>query len=70
MVSETNNIGVVQERLARRLLDVLGLQIVQTDLPNLTLIESVHYHPSKSHDPAIMWLIGMLRRAAEIIDVE
>jgi LysR family nod box-dependent transcriptional activator len=70
MVSETDNIGMVQERLATRLLDTLGLQIVETDLPHITLIESVHYHPSKSNDPAIMWLIGMLRKASEIIDVE
>lgn len=70
MVSETDNIGMVQERLANRLIDVLGIQIVETDLPHITLIESVHYHPSKSNDPAIMWLIGMLRKASEIIDVE
>lgn len=70
MVSESDNIGMVQERLANRLLDALDIQIVQTDLPHITLIESVHYHPSKTHDPAIVWLIGMLRKAAEIIDVE
>jgi len=70
MVSETDNIGMVQERLAVRLLDTLGIQIVETELPHITLIESVHYHPSKANDPAIIWLIGMLRRAAEIIDVE
>lgn len=70
MVSETDNIGLVQERFANRLKDVLGLQIVETDLPHLTLIESVHFHSSKSHDPAIAWLVRMLRKAAEIIDVE
>lgn len=70
MVSESDNIGIVQERLATRLLDSLGLQIVQSELPSVTLIESVHYHPSKSKDPAIMWLVGMLRKAAEIVDVE
>ncbi|MFM6977675.1 MAG: LysR substrate-binding domain-containing protein [Micrococcales bacterium] len=70
MVSKTDLIGMVQERLARPLLDPLELQIVQTDLPRTTLIESVHYHPTKSNDPAIKWLIGMLRKAAEIIDVE
>jgi DNA-binding transcriptional LysR family regulator len=70
MVSETDNIGFVQERLATRLLDTLGLQIVDTDIPHITLIESVHYHPTKSNDPGIIWLIKMLRQAAEIIDVE
>ncbi len=70
MVSESDNIGFVQERFANRLKDVLGIQIVETDLPHMTLIESVHYHPSKSNDPAIAWLVRMLRKAAEVIDVE
>lgn len=70
MVSETDLIGMAQEKLVTPLLDMLALQIVETDLPRSTFIESVHYHPSKSNDPAILWLIKMLRKAAEIIDVE
>lgn len=70
MVSETDLIGMAQEKLVTPLLDMLDLQIVETDLPRSTFIESVHYHPSKSNDPAILWLIKMLRKAAEIIDVE
>ena len=70
MVSDTDLIGIVQEKLALQLLDSMALQIVETDLPRTTFIESVHYHPTKSNDPAIAWLISMLRKAAEIIDVE
>lgn len=70
MVSDTDLVGMVQERLARQLIDSMQLQIVETELPRTTFIESVHYHPSKENDPAIKWLIKMLRRAAEIIDVE
>jgi LysR family nod box-dependent transcriptional activator len=70
LVSETDNIGFVQERFALRLKETLGLQILETDLPRMTLIESVHFHPTKSNDPAIIWLVKMLRKAAEIIDVE
>ncbi len=70
MVSETDLIGIVQERMARKLEDSIDIQIVETDLPRITLIESVHYHPSKTNDPAIAWLIKMLRKAAEVVDVE
>lgn len=70
MVSESDNIGFVQERFVSRVKDVLEIQIVETDLPQITLIESVHYHPTKSNDPAIAWLVKMLRKAAEVIDVE
>lgn len=70
MVSETDLFGMVQEKMAKPLLEPLGLQIVESDLPKTTFIESVHYHPSKANDPAIIWLIKMLRKAAEIIDVE
>jgi LysR family nod box-dependent transcriptional activator len=70
MVSETDLVGIVQERMARKLEEQIDIQIVETDLPRITLIESVHYHPSKTNDPAIAWLVKMLRKAAEIVDVE
>jgi DNA-binding transcriptional LysR family regulator len=70
MVSETDLIGIIQERLAQKLVDAIDIQIVETDLPRITMIESVHYHPSKTNDPAIAWLVKMLRKAAEVVDVE
>jgi DNA-binding transcriptional LysR family regulator len=67
-VTESTMIGFVPERLALQYCDQLGLVIAETPLPQSMLIEAVHWHPSKTQDPALKWLIEMLRKTAEIID--
>lgn len=67
-VRDTNMIGFVPERVANEYAERLGLMIVETPLNSAMLIESVHWHPSKSGDPALKWLIGMLRKAAEEVE--
>ncbi|UFS58779.1 LysR family transcriptional regulator [Subtercola endophyticus] len=68
MVSGTDLIAYVPERLALRYLDLLNLAIVDTPLSPATLVEAAHWHPSKSADPALKWLVGVLREAAEIVE--
>ncbi|MDE2409679.1 MAG: LysR family transcriptional regulator [Actinomycetales bacterium] len=68
MVAGTNLVGWVQERLAAQMVEPLGLQIVETPVKSPNLTEAVHWHPSKSSDPAIPWLVSMLRRATELLE--
>jgi LysR family nod box-dependent transcriptional activator len=67
-VTESTMIGFVPERIANQYCESLGLTIAETPLPQSMLIEAVHWHPSKTQDPALKWLIEMLRKTAEIID--
>jgi len=68
MVTKSNLVAWVPERLAAQMLEPLNLQIVQTPLKNPHMTEAVHWHPSKSSDPAIPWLVSMLRRATELLE--
>lgn len=68
VVSGTGFVGYVPERLALAYQDRLGLAIVETPLSPPTLVEAAHWHPSKTNDPAIKWLVALLRRAAEIVE--
>jgi LysR family nod box-dependent transcriptional activator len=67
-VSNSMMVGFVPERVANEHLQKLDLVIAETPAKFPMLIESVHWHPSKASDPALKWLITMLRKAAE--DVE
>jgi LysR family nod box-dependent transcriptional activator len=68
VVSGTGFVGYVPERLALAYQDHLGLAIVETPLSPPTLVEAAHWHPSKTNDPAIKWLVALLRRAAELVE--
>lgn len=67
-VSGTDLIGFVPERIARQYLAPAGLAIIPTSLPPITLVEAAFWHPSKTADPARRWLVGRLRRAAELLE--
>lgn len=67
-VSGTTMVGHVPERLAHQYRDSLGLVIASTPVPPATLVEAAHWHPSKTGDPALRWLLALLRKAAEIVE--
>jgi LysR family nod box-dependent transcriptional activator len=67
-IAGTMMVGFVPEKIAQQYAKKLGLVIADTPLQSEMLIESVHWHPSKSSDPALKWLITMLRKASEEID--
>lgn len=69
-VSGTTMIAHVPERIALRYGDALGLVIADTPLQPSVLVEAAHWHPSKTEDPALQWLVGMMRRAAELVEFE
>ena len=66
--ADSTMIGFVPERLAEQYKESLGLVIAETPLPPSMLIEAVHWHPSKTSDPALKWLIEMLRKTSENIE--
>jgi LysR family nod box-dependent transcriptional activator len=67
-VSGTRFVGFVPERLAAQSADTLGLVVAETELPSAILVEAAHWHPSKNGDPAIQWLVKLLRDASEVVE--
>ncbi|GAB3616132.1 LysR family transcriptional regulator [Okibacterium endophyticum] len=68
VITGTSMIGFVPERVALQHLDDLQLVIPETPLPAATLVEAAFWHPSKSEDPAVKWLVKMLRHASELVE--
>lgn len=68
LVTGTTWAGWVPERTARRYASRLGLVIAPTPLAPGVLVEAAHWHPSKSADPALTWLVERLREASEIVE--
>lgn len=67
LVRGTQLVGHVPERAARPYLEPGGLTIAQTPLEGSALTEVAHWHPSKSRDPALIWLLRTLRTAAKVV---
>jgi LysR family nod box-dependent transcriptional activator len=42
--------------------------VAETELPSAILVEAAHWHPSKNGDPAIQWLVKLLRDASEVVE--
>lgn len=70
MVEGTEMFGFVPERVADAFASSLGLVVAKTPLQPRTLVEAAHWHPSKNDDPALRWLISILRKTAERIEFE
>lgn len=68
VVTGTPWVGWVPERTAHRYASPLGLVIAQTPIAPSVLVEAAHWHPSKSDDMALQWLVGRLRAAAELVE--
>ncbi len=69
LVQGTGMVGHVPQRIAaleRR----NGIAIAQTPLPSTKLVEAAHWHPSKSDDPALLWLLQMLQQAARVVEID
>lgn len=65
MVAATDLISWCPERLLNHYKDVLEIQMVETPIPAFSFDESAHWHPSKSNDPAIQWLVTKLQQSAK-----
>jgi DNA-binding transcriptional LysR family regulator len=67
-VAGTPLIAFVPGRLAARCADRLGLAIVPVDWEAPELVEAAHWHPSRSGDPTLQWLRGILRELSSAPD--
>jgi DNA-binding transcriptional LysR family regulator len=70
VVSGTSLVAFVPARLARRCDESLGLVIAEVPFAAAELVEGVHWHPTRSADPALRWLLGVLREVGEQISAE
>ena len=61
----TNRIAVLQERLATTFLSSLPLRIQPLPFAMPVLKELVQFHPARSGDAGIAWLIQTLREVAD-----
>ncbi|MFV0374653.1 LysR family transcriptional regulator [Microbacterium sp.] len=61
-------VGWVPERTANRYAASLGLAVARTPIAPSVLVEAAHWHPSKSDDAALQWLVHKLRQASEVVE--
>jgi DNA-binding transcriptional LysR family regulator len=61
VVAGTNMVAIVPERLARRVADPAGVLVVEPPFGTVDLVEAAWWHPTRSADPALSWLRGVLR---------
>ncbi|MGV1033824.1 MAG: LysR family transcriptional regulator [Microbacteriaceae bacterium] len=66
-LQNTAMVGFVPERVAERYAETLGLQIAETPV-NGVLVETAYWHPSRTNDPSLVWLLSKLREAAELVE--
>lgn len=69
-VSGTDMFGLVPARIAERYAEPLDLTVARIPLKIPTLVESAFWHPSRSNDPALRWLLRTLRTVAELVDFD
>ena len=67
-VSERDMFGFVPARLAERYGQELDLTVAAIPVQLPVLVESVFWHPSRTDDPAVRWLLGILRTVAERVE--
>jgi DNA-binding transcriptional LysR family regulator len=65
VVSGTSSIAFVPERLARRLDPALNVIVAEVPFEGAELVEGAHWHPSRGADPALRWLLGVMREVSE-----
>lgn len=68
LVSGTEAVGIVPERIALRYGPTMGLVAVKTQMQPMTMVEAAYWHPDRNDDPSLRWFLGLLRRAAEQVE--
>lgn len=64
VVAGTDLVAIVPERLAHRVAEPTGVLVVEPPFGTVELIEAAWWHPTRSADPALSWLRGVLRDTA------
>jgi DNA-binding transcriptional LysR family regulator len=61
VVAGTDLVAVVPERLARRVAAPAGVAVVEPPFGRIELTEAAWWHPSRTADPSVAWLRGLLK---------
>jgi DNA-binding transcriptional LysR family regulator len=64
LVAGTGMVAIVPERLARLAGRNVDLAVVEAPFGTVELVETAYWHPSRSEDPAVRWLLDTLQAAA------
>ncbi|MBN9215030.1 MAG: hypothetical protein ABS62_00345 [Microbacterium sp. SCN 70-200] len=67
-VAGTDMFGFVPERVAALYADELDLVTATIPIALPVLVEAAYWHPSRTGDPAVSWLLGILRTVAERVE--
>jgi DNA-binding transcriptional LysR family regulator len=57
-------VAIVPERMARLALRTAPLAILEPPFGRVELVEAAYWHPSRTDDPAVRWLLETLQQAA------
>ncbi|MCL8017264.1 LysR family transcriptional regulator [Streptomyces sp. AS02] len=68
LVSGTDLVALIPERLARRYERFARCVAVPTPFPDVTLVEAMHWHSNRHADPAHGWLRETVRRVGASLD--
>jgi len=60
----TGMVAIVPERMARLALRTAPLAILEPPFGRVELVEAAYWHPSRTDDPAVRWLLKTLQQAA------
>jgi len=68
LVAGTDMVAFVPERLARRVSDAAGVEIIEPPFREIELIEAAWWHPTRATDPAHSWLRAILSEIAVLTE--
>lgn len=67
VVAGTDLVAIVPERLARRVVGTAGVRVVEPPFGQLTLVEALWWHSTRSSDAGHQWLLSVLRDVAAVL---
>jgi DNA-binding transcriptional LysR family regulator len=65
VLADTGMIAIMPERMARLALKSAPLAILEPPFGLVELVECAYWHPSRTDDPAVRWLLSILTEAAK-----
>ena len=68
LITGTDRIAFIHERLARRFLDAAAIRVVNSPLPTIEHLVTLHWDAIATNDPGHRWFRDVLCRAAAAVD--
>jgi DNA-binding transcriptional LysR family regulator len=64
VLAGTNMVAIMPERMARLAIRSANLAVLEPPFGLVELVEAAYWHPSRTDDPAVRWLLRTLQEAA------